>query len=233
MRNPIDNVSRRHKPKRTPNALTASEVSAIRAVIRVWEMTRGASGPNPDGQLGQIIEVMLGTSARIGEVLAIRRRDLDLTTTPATLRICGTVISERGVGTYRQEHPKTDRSNRVIALPSFTAEALRRRLAIMADRSLDALVFRSREGTPLTTANVRRQLRKVLGDAGIEGVTPHMFRRTVATVINEQASLNLASELLGHSDSKVTIEHYIQRNEQVNPLTAELLDQAFARSDDE
>ena len=35
-------------------------------------------------------------------------------------------------------------------------------------------------------ANVRRQLRKVLGDAGIEGVSPHMFRRTVATVINEQ-----------------------------------------------
>ena len=67
----------------------------------------GYSGPNPDGQLGHIVEVMLGTSARIGEVLAIRRRDLDLTTTPATLRICGTVISERGVGTHRQEHPKT------------------------------------------------------------------------------------------------------------------------------
>jgi integrase len=175
---------------------------------------------------------MLGTSARIGEVLAIRRRDLDMTTTPATLRIGGTVISERGKGTFRQEHPKTDRSNRVIALPSFTAEALRRRMATMHDHSLDALVFCSREGTPLTTANVRPQLRKVLGDAGIEGVTPHMFRRTVATVVNEQASLNLASELLGHTDPKVTIEHYIRRNEQVNPLTAELLDQVFAREDD-
>lgn len=103
----------------------------------------------------------------------------------------------------------------------------------MVDHSLDALIFRSREGTPLTTANVRRQLRKVLGDAGIEGVTPHMFRRTVATVINERASLNLAAELLGHTDPRVTIEPYIRRNEQVNPLTAELLDQAFARDDDE
>lgn len=60
--------------------------------------------------------------------------------------------------------------------------------------------------------------------AGIEGVTPHMFRRTVASVVNEQAGMNLASELLGHTDPKVTIEHYIRRNEQVNPLTAELLD---------
>ncbi len=231
-RNPIDNVSRLHKPKRTPTALTAAEVNAIRAVIKAWESTRGTSGPNPDGQLGQVVEVMLGTSARIGEVLAIRRRDLDLTTTPATLRVCGTVISERGIGTYRQEHPKTDRSNRVIALPWFTAEALRRRMALMRDHSLDALVFCSREGTPLTTANVRRQLRKVLGDAGIEGITPHMFRRTVATVVNEQASLNLASELLGHTDPKVTIEHYIRRNEHVNPLTAELLDAVFARQDE-
>ncbi|MEO7944358.1 MAG: hypothetical protein ABIR34_13250 [Marmoricola sp.] len=46
---------------------------------------------------------------------------------------------------------------------------------------------------------MRRHLRKVLGDAGIEGVSPRMFRRAVATVINEQASLNLASELLGQT----------------------------------
>ena len=55
-----------------------------------------------------------------------------------------------------------------------------------------------------------------------------MFRRTVATVINDRASVNLAAELLGHTDPKVTIEHYIRRNEHVNPLTAELLDSAFA-----
>ena len=55
-----------------------------------------------------------------------------------------------------------------------------------------------------------------------------MFRRTVATVINDQASVNLAAELLGHTDPKVTIDHYIRRNEHVNPLTPELLDAAFS-----
>jgi integrase len=133
VRNPIDGVAWLHKPKRTPTALTATEVNEIRAVIKAGEHTRGTSGPNPDGQLGQIVEVMLGTSARIGEVLAIRRCDLDVTTTPATLRICGTIVTERGVGTYRQPHPKTDRSNRVVALPTFTAKAIRRRLSVMVD----------------------------------------------------------------------------------------------------
>jgi len=146
---------------------------------------------------------------------------------PALLRIAGTVISNKGEPTFRQNDPKTDRSNRIVALPTFTSEALRRRLAVMADRSPEALVFSSRSGTPLTTANVRRRLRKVLGDAGIEGVHPHMCRRTVATVINERASVNLAAELLGHTDPEVTVEHYIRRNEHVNPLTAELLDGVF------
>ncbi len=40
--------------------------------------------------------------------------------------------------------------------------------------------------------------------------------------------MNLAAELLGHTDPKVTIEHYIRRNEHENPLTAELLGEAFA-----
>jgi len=60
-----------------------------------------------------------------------------------------------------------------------------------------------------------------------------MFHRTVATVVNDQASVNLATELLGHTDPKVTFEHYIRRNEHVNPLTAELLDSAFAPTPDD
>lgn len=136
-RNPIDNVSRLHKPKRTPEALTPTQVNAIRAAIKAWEQKRGTSGPNPDGQLGQIVEVMLGTSARIGEVLAIRRRDLDMTVNPAMMRIAGTLVSHRGQPTVRQDHPKTDHSHRVARLPGFTAEALRRRLSVMPDRSPD------------------------------------------------------------------------------------------------
>jgi site-specific recombinase XerD len=58
----------------------------------------------------------------------------------------------------------------VIALPSFTAEAIRSRLVKLSDHDPDVLVFCNREGTPLTTANVRRQLRRVLEAGGIVGV---------------------------------------------------------------
>lgn len=56
-----------------------------------------------------------------------------------------------------------------------------------------------------------------------------MLRRTVATTINEQAGVDLAAELLGHTDPKITIKHYIRRSEMVDPSTAEMLERAFAR----
>jgi integrase len=69
-----------------------------------------------------------------------------------------------------------------------------------------------------------------MDQAGIEDVTPHRFRRTAATAINDVGGLQLASELLGHSDPAITREHYIRRNETVNPATADFLEQAFGRA---
>ncbi|KRC62304.1 integrase [Agromyces sp. Root81] len=230
--NPMHHVARIHREARMPDALTGLEVNAVRAVIARWESgIDHVSGPRPDGQLGAIVEVMLGTSARIGEVLAIRRCDVDVTGPTPTIRIAGTIISRNGEPTFRQDHPKTAKSRRIVALPSFTAAAVRRRLAGARDLVPDSLVFHSREGTPLTTANVRRQLRQVLERAGIGGVTPHLFRRTVATAVNDNASVELAAELLGHTDTKVTVQHYIQRRELVNPATAALLERAFKRDE--
>jgi integrase len=125
--NPMHHVSRVHREGRMPDALTSVDVNAIRAVIARRESgVDHISGPRPDGQLGAIIEVMLGTSARIGEVLAIRRRDIDVTGPTPTIRIAGTIISRPGEPTFRQDHPKTAKSRRIVALPSYTAEAVRR-----------------------------------------------------------------------------------------------------------
>lgn len=205
-------------------ALTLEQVEAIRAAVRSWRRAPGTPGPPPDGQLEQIIEVMLGTSARIGEVLAIRKCDVDVTVTPATVRICGTIVSPSGKPTYRQSHPKTAKSTRVVSVPTFVAEVIRQRLAVVSQEPAEGLLFHTRKGTPLTTNNIRRRLRSVLSDAGIEGVTPHAFRRTVATVLDRASGPDLAAELLGHTSSKITKAHYIEPDEAVDPVTAEILE---------
>jgi len=143
--------------------------------------------------LEQIIEAMLGTSARIGEVLAIRKCDVDATRSPATVRICGTIVSPAGKPTHRQSHPKTAKSTRTVSVPSFTAEALRERLVAVAEEDAEHLIFFSRNHTPLTTNNVRRRLRATLDEAGTSAVTPHSFRRTVATVLDRAGGADLAA----------------------------------------
>jgi len=54
----------------------------------------------------------------------------------------------------------------------------------------------------------------------------------VATAVNDNAGVELAAELLGHTDTRVTVMHYIQRRELVNPETAALLDRAFKRDEE-
>ena len=58
-----------------------------------------------------------------------------------------------------------------------------------------------------------------------------MFRRTVATAVNAKTSIELAAELLGHTETKITVQHYIQRSELANPATAALLDRAFVNDE--
>ncbi len=200
-RNPVRETVRLRKPPSTAMALTVDQVEAIRYAVRSWRRGAGLSGPKPDGQREAIIEVMLGTSARIGEVLAIRKCDVDMTCSPPTVRLCGTVISPKGKPTYRQDHGKSSKSRRTVAVPSYTAEAVRQRLAIIGDADSEHLIFLSRNHTPLTTNNVRRRLRAILDEAGIGGVTPHSFRRTVATVVDPRApSDRIAAAQTRHRD---------------------------------
>jgi integrase len=228
-RNPVTGTSRLRKPPSQTVALTGEQIAVIRAAAQSWRRGPSVPGPKPDGQLEQIIDVMLGTSARIGEALAIRKCDVDVTQTPATVRICGTIVSPTGKPTHRQDHPKTSKSTRTVAVPSFAAEVLRQRLVVVADEDPEHLLFFSRNHTPLTTNNVRRKLRSALADAEIDGVTPHAFRRTVATFLNDASGVDLAADMLGHSSSEITKSYYIADDERVNPVTAEILEALVPR----
>ena len=73
----------------------------------------------------------------------------------------------------------------------------------------------SRRGTWLSPQNVRRQWRQARADAGLEWVTPHTFRKTVATLIDKEADADRAAAQLGHKTKEITKKHYI-----VKPVVA-------------
>ena len=233
--NPLVGTSPLHKPPAAPKALTLDELTRIRKAAREWRTGESRPGPKPDGQLRDIIEVMLGSSARIGEALALRRCDVDMTANPPTVHIRGTVVVRKGNGVARQGWPKTHTSDRIVAIPQFAAEVVRRRLALIADVDPEHLLFFTKRGTPITPYNARRTFRQVLDVAGLagRGIKPHSFRRTVATLISEEADDEMAAEMLGHAGTAVTREHYIERKQKANPETARILERLAPPGDSE
>lgn len=57
-----------------------------------------------------------------------------------------------------------------------------------------------------------------------EGVAPDSFRRTVAKLLDRAGGADLAAEMLGHTSARITKEQYIEPDEKVNPVTADILE---------
>jgi integrase len=213
--NPARGTSRVHRPKQETKALRVEDLVEIRAAVRRW-VNADRPGPKATGDMADIIDLMLATGCRIGEILALRW-DLDLDSDLPILTVSGTIKTETGKGTYRKPTPKSDASRRSVVLPQFAAELLRMRREFATPNENDA-VFATRNGTWNQVVNVERRWRQIRKDTGYEWVTPHTFRKTVATLISEATTSELASRQLGHSSSQVTRAHYIAKP----PVSADL-----------
>lgn len=230
--NPMRGIQRLPRPPKKTSVLSATQVAALRGLMLGWR-EQPPSGPRPDFQaLLDGMEIMLGTSARIGECLGIRRQDVDLESSPPTLSINGTIVQHRGRPVSRKDSPKRNRQVRRVALPSRAAAALRRRLDT-AGPEREALLFSTRTRSPMSVNNYERLLRSFISDNrealthhGIDpdGFTTHIYRRTVATHVERTAGIGLASRLLGHANEQVTRASYVVTAELVDPVSADLLD---------
>jgi integrase len=166
--NPVRGSLSIHRPKAAAKEVTHADVQAARAAVRAWS-AKNRPGPKSSSDLADIIDLMLGTGARIGEVLAMRWRDVDLAA--ATLDINATIKTETGKGTYR----KALSSPRTVELATSAVDVLRRRQQSGRRNGLDA-VFTTRNGTWHQVNNVERRWRQVRATAGLDWVTPDDFR---------------------------------------------------------
>ncbi len=209
----LDPVPKRQKP---PAALAEGDVTLLRQAVADYAAPRDEitgripPGPRPTALLPDAIDLFLATGVRIGEVLAVRWADVDLSGDTPTVTISGTLVQAPG-GLVRQDHPKTDAGYRRLTLPGYAADVLRRRWAERTPG--DDLVFASRNGTPVSPHNLRRSLRNALAGTPLEGkLTPHTTRRTVATRVARTAGIEAARVQLGHAaGAAITERAYVER----------------------
>ncbi|WP_254359300.1 tyrosine-type recombinase/integrase [Microbacterium hominis] len=239
--NPIRDARRLPLPDKKESVLSPDQVMVVHELMRGWRADGAGFGPRPNvAVLENVMWIMIGTSARIGEVLGLRRCDVDVTARPATVLIAGTIKQSKVNGLYRKNTPKRSRQKRRIALPSFAAAAVRVQLA-EADRDPEAFLFSTKTGRPFSVSNYERLLRTFIDDnekalqaAAIDTgeFSTHIFRRTTATIIDAAAGITLASRLLGHANEQVTRHSYVVTAELVDPVTADIMENAFAASSD-
>jgi integrase len=226
-RHPVEGTSPLAKPKNQVQAMTLEQVQAIRAAAASWRTGPGVMGPKPDGQVRDAIEVLLGTSMRPGEALALRPCDISDGKRGMVAYIRGTVVYQEGAGTFRQDHPKTDASMRQVPVPEFAAQVIRRRLAPLNPDDRERTIFSNRRnGGPLSQHNFRRTFREFLVLAGLEdsGISPRWYRRTGATVLARGIGVDAAAAHLGHTSKAITERHYIEPDRSIDFGPADVLE---------
>lgn len=168
--NPVRGSLSISRPAPSHRALTKAELKGVRTAVRGW-LSKERSGPKSSGDIADIIEVMLATGVRIGEVLALRWADIDFGA--RVIDVNATIKTESGVGTYRKSLTRP----RLIALPDGAALILQARRRRSPDNVLDA-VFPTRNVTWQQVNNFERRWRQIRHEAGLDWVTPDAFRRS-------------------------------------------------------
>ncbi|WP_165242472.1 tyrosine recombinase XerC [Corynebacterium lizhenjunii] len=135
-----------------------------------------------------MVELLYATGVRVGELVGLDLRDLNLER--RTARVTG-----------------KGNKQRVVPFGQACAEALQAWLQQRADydRGHSPAVFLGVRGGRIDPRQVRRIVEKAAAQAGAPGLTPHGVRHSAATHLLEGgADLRMVQELLGHSSLQTT-----------------------------
>jgi integrase-like protein len=140
---------------------------------------------------------------------------------------------------------KTKRSRRTLALPARCVDVLSEHSRLQARMRAEAgakwvdlgLVFTTRYGTPLDSADVRRDFRAAIGRAaGVDARqwTPRELRHSFVSLLSDSGvPIEEISRLVGHRSTVVTEVVYRKQLRPVLESGATVMDRLFAAAKDE
>jgi integrase len=188
--NPACSLPKLPPPDRLPRPLSADQLATFIAAAR---------------RLGGVHEVIAlffaTTGCRFEELRCARWADIDLGT-DASWRICGKGSARRG--------PKW---RRVPLHPALVSVLTTQR----PDPASGYVLPSEYPPEPIRIRRLRDLFAEVCADAGLEGVTPHRLRHTVATMALERTKdLRAVQELLGHASVATTQSYTLVSSDRVS-----------------
>ncbi len=145
-----------------------------------------------------IVRMFLVLALRPGEMFALRWNDKQ----GNSLRIDSSITDGIEVET------KTEGSDAFVWLPASIDTELEFWRGTAPDARPDAFIFPSSRGTAINTNNFLFRVLKEAGrNAGIDGVTHQMLRRTCSTYMAQITTVKDVQAQLRHTNAKTTLEY--------------------------
>jgi integrase len=182
--------------------------------------------------------IALATGMRRGEILALRWNGVDFER--RLVRVTESLEETRpepGRAKLRFKSPKSGKA-RVITLPAFAVEGLRRHkreqaeqlLALGVRQSGETLVCPREDGEAMVPESLTHEFTRLVGRVkGLPRVTFHGLRHTHAShLLKAKEHPKVVQERLGHSTIAITMDLYSHLMDGMETAAAAKIDEAFA-----
>lgn len=193
--NPCDRIRRAPTPPTRAEAFTREEQRRLEEAIAL-------SG---DRRLFGI-RLCLYTGLRIGELLGLEWRDVDME--KGILHIKKTVYREKnseGEWQLFVDRPKTASSERIVPLPGYLAQDLR----IYRTGAQSDFLVENKKAERMPIRSYQYLFERLTETAGVRKLNFHALRHTFATRALECGmDIKTLSELMGHKNATITLNRY-------------------------
>lgn len=176
-------------------------------VLSEQELAVMSKALSPSKKITCAVMLALHAGLRVGEVCALRVRDINFMT--GTIQISRSVqrMTLNGKSQLLVQRPKSDSSERIVPLHPELLLLLRKYTAGMQP---DAYIMTDLRDRPMDPRTCQYQFTVLLKRCGIRHRGFHALRHTFATrCIENGADIKSVSEMLGHMDIKTTLKLYV------------------------
>ncbi len=171
---------------------------AVASVEQVFQLAHTI-----DARYRAMVLVAAFTSLRLGELLALTRRSLDLQ--DGTITVVAQ-LQELSKGGHFQGLPKSDAGRRTVALPDVLLPTLVSHLDTWVGSQADALIFGGVNGKPLRRATFYKAWHKAVTEVDLPDFRFHDLRHTGNTLSAATgASTKELMARMGHSSARAAL----------------------------
>lgn len=187
----------RYSGKKEKRSMSDEERTAVlNAVLAPWERC--------------FLDILLFTGLRRSEALALTIDDIDFKA--KTISVNKTLVLTQPKEKYVQESTKTESGVRVIPMPNYLFQSLKK----YCSSRIHGPLFQGMDGDYITSGTFDKRWKAIKRKIGIAyggdlpgDFTPHLFRHTYASDLYKSGvDIKAAQYLLGHSDIKTTLDTY-------------------------